>query len=234
MLSATLLHMQPSDSSSESGPRCFIIENEEQARHLANPNSVAHLVPFWGRDTTIAQAARELDRPLNSVHYRVTKLHEAGLLAVTATTARTGRPIKHYRSRAERFFVPDHLKASEDTELLLAKIQPLIHKIARGHTAASLENTTGRCLYLDDSRRLHSYRSRLNPSGDTSTSQLEAEIQIATVQYGDIYLTPEAAKTLQAELKRVIDRHTRGFKESKDANQRQYSFIAAIAPTTEK
>ncbi|CAM3464134.1 helix-turn-helix transcriptional regulator [Deinococcus saxicola] len=75
--------------------------------------------PFFGRPSTVSEAARALGRPANSVLYRVREWQRLGLLTVAHEERRRGRIIRHYRSAADHFFIPQALTPARDlTELL--------------------------------------------------------------------------------------------------------------------
>ena len=82
------------------------MQDPRAAAILADPERWKFLGPFLGRENTLSGAARELGEPLHNVKYRAGQMVEAGLLTVTREEARAGRPIRHYRSTADEFFVP--------------------------------------------------------------------------------------------------------------------------------
>lgn len=228
MLSATLLHMQQPESSREPPQSSFTARTSKQARLLLGPAYITHLIPFWGQDRTIGQAAAELQLPLNSVHYRVTKLHKAGLLTITATTKRAGRPIRHYRTTADRFIIPDQLRTSDDEHRLTAELLPIVKSIISGLTRRNAPDSTGRLLYLDEHRRLHSDSCKL--TSDTDRQPTASTEKVGAVQYGHVPLSPAAAQAFQAELKELVNRYTQTEAEASSAGRHEYSFITAIAP----
>jgi hypothetical protein len=86
--------------------RALRVTDAAAAAILADPERWQFLAPFLGRENTLSGAAGELRMPLHTVKYRVSQMVEAGLLRVTREQARAGRPIRHYRSTADAFFVP--------------------------------------------------------------------------------------------------------------------------------
>jgi hypothetical protein len=73
---------------------------------LSDPESFRYFEPFIARDRTVKEAAEAVGCNLDTMLYRVRKFLNAGLLKVTRVEKRAGRPIKHYRSTSEAFFVP--------------------------------------------------------------------------------------------------------------------------------
>src|SRR5699024_673962 len=145
----------------------YRVSDPTQARLLSDPENSRYFYPFWGRPNTTARAARELDRPVNAVHYRVERFLAAGLLEVVRIEPRHGRPVKHYRSRADAFFIPTGLGPhSDEEERFLADLTTTLEQIARGMTRRERhELTAGRCLYLDAERRIYSSACHLSHGG---------------------------------------------------------------------
>lgn len=207
----------------------FTARTREQAKLLLDPTYIGYLIPFWGQDRTISQAAAELQLPLNSVHYRVTKLHQAGLLSITATTKRAGRPIRHYRTTADRFIIPDQLRTSDDEHRLTTELLPMVKSIITGLTR-NAPDSTGRLLYLDEHRRLHSDSCKVTTDTEYDQPRTETTERVGAVQYGQVQLSPAAAQAFQAELKALVNRYTQTGTEASSAGRQEYSFITAIAP----
>lgn len=75
-------------------------------RALGTPEKLSHLVPFWRSPCSLVQASRELQVPLPRLYYWVHLLLDCGLLRVTHTEQRTGKPIKYYAVTAQAFVIP--------------------------------------------------------------------------------------------------------------------------------
>jgi DNA-binding Lrp family transcriptional regulator len=207
------------------------VSDEAQARLLSDPGSVSYLHPFWAREETVAGAAKQLGRPVNAVHYRVNKLLKAGLLQVTRAVPRHGRAIRYYRSRGDTFFIPDSLGPYPgEEERFLADIKPILERLARGLTVTTSDaSTPGRCLYLDNDRRIYSSHCHVESDGVAHTSDDPRGFSRGAAQYGTILLTEQDACSFRDELKKLVNRFTRS--ENSESNQvtREYSFITAIA-----
>lgn len=230
MLSATLLNMTVPNSSSMPKSGLFMVRNDTQAKLLENPVSVNTMLPFWQSESSIAEAARELGQSINSVHYRVGRLLDAGLLVVSRTLPRAGRPIKFYRTAAGSFLIPDRFRQSAADETLLAELGPTLVKLARGQNQAD-DKTVGRCLRLDQDCRLVSERYRTAPDGKISLGRGENADQVKSVQYGSILLSADDAALFESQLKALIDRFTRHESLRPDRGMKEYVFIAALART---
>ncbi len=92
----------------EDAPRNRLLElnNSLAARILADPEVAVLLKPFMRKPTTVKAAAEAFRLPLQTMHYRVLQMLQAGLLEVVGVEPRQGRPIKHYRATATAFQVP--------------------------------------------------------------------------------------------------------------------------------
>lgn len=207
------------------------VKDEAQARLLSDPESSRNFHPFWGREETIAGAARELGRPVNAVHYRVKKLLAAGLLSVSRTVPRHGRAIRYYRSRADAFFIPDRLASYPgEEERFLAEVGPTLERLARGLTITSANaGAPGRYLYLDDDRRIYSSRCHVGSDGVARTSDDPRDFSRGAAQYGTVLLTDQEAHSFSEELGELIDRYTRSKNSRADEATREYTFLTAIA-----
>lgn len=84
----------------------YTVTDPEQARLLSNPASLRFLEPFVARDLSVKAAAEEVGCKLDTMLYRVKTLLNAGLLRVARLEKRAGRPIRHYRSVYDAYFVP--------------------------------------------------------------------------------------------------------------------------------
>jgi len=116
----------------------------ETAALLTDPSRQRFLIPFIGRDCTVAQAAGELEVALNSLLYRVKRFQAVGLLQVVREEKRAGRAVKVYRSVADAFYVPFALTRAETLEALLLELDSplrtlLYRNIAQVMTQAEAE-----------------------------------------------------------------------------------------------
>ena len=92
------------------------VEDETQARLLSDPKSFGYFRPFLARTCTVSRAAEEVGCRLDTMLYRVRTFLKAGLLTVGRVEKRAGRPVKHYRSSHDAYFVPFSAKPFADIE----------------------------------------------------------------------------------------------------------------------
>ncbi|GEM46971.1 winged helix-turn-helix domain-containing protein [Deinococcus cellulosilyticus] len=57
------------------------------------------------RERTLSDLTEQLRTEMNGIYYRVQRLLRAGILKISRTEKRAGRPIKHYQATDESFFV---------------------------------------------------------------------------------------------------------------------------------
>lgn len=79
----------------------MVVSSTAAARILLRPEERRFLEPFLGRELSAGQAARELALPVEQLAYRVRALSAKGLLQVTRTVPRKGRPVTMYRAPTE-------------------------------------------------------------------------------------------------------------------------------------
>jgi hypothetical protein len=98
--------MTAESSGRPSAEAFYTLTDPEQARLLSNPASFRFFEPFVARERSVKAAATEVDCALDTMLYRVKTFVGAGLLRIARLEKRAGRPIKHYRSVHEAYFIP--------------------------------------------------------------------------------------------------------------------------------
>ena len=94
----------------------YTVTDPEQAQLLSNPASFRFFRPFVARERSVTAAAEEVGCNLDTMLYRVKTLLKAGLLKVSHLEKRAGRPIKHYRSAHDAYFVPFEMTPYAEVE----------------------------------------------------------------------------------------------------------------------
>lgn len=82
------------------------VTDPAQARLLSDPANFRFFEPFLARERSVAAAAEEVGCSLDTLLYRVGTFLKVGLLRVSRLEKRAGRPIKHYRSVSDAYFIP--------------------------------------------------------------------------------------------------------------------------------
>lgn len=98
--------MEDSHSGRPAADAFHRVEDDAQARMLADPGVLRYFRPFLARETTVGDAAADVDCPPATMLYRVRTFVRAGLLRVVRERPRAGRPIKVYRSAHDAYLVP--------------------------------------------------------------------------------------------------------------------------------
>lgn len=108
--------MKDENSGRASEPAFVTVRDPVQARLLTDPAALRFFEPFLARSRSASQAAAEVGCKLDTMLYRVRTFTKAGLLEVARLEPRRGRPIKHYRSSADAYFIPFDLTPYADLE----------------------------------------------------------------------------------------------------------------------
>ncbi|MER3443745.1 MAG: transcriptional regulator [Meiothermus sp.] len=186
-------------------PPMVEVRNPLAARILADPDVALWLKPFMKAELSVKEAAETLKVPLQTLHYRVEQMVEAGLLEVVGLEARRGRPIKRYRATATGFKVP------------LDLIPPRMLEDLESAVFWSRQLQEG----LERTRRLPKYRDHLTvylnehglmifgSSHEKVRPKLLGDDEPAVLSLWTIglHLTREDAKALQAELWEIYQRY---------------------------
>jgi predicted transcriptional regulator len=87
-------------------PGVHWIDDLKIAHYLLEPRHQKTLLPFMVNETTVSQVAQELDLDFRKTYSLVKRLERYGLIRTVRLEQRDGRPVKHYRATASKFFVP--------------------------------------------------------------------------------------------------------------------------------
>jgi hypothetical protein len=97
------------------------------------------LVTCGTAERSLSDLQRLLATPLPKLHYHVRRLLDAGLLTVSRTQPRAGRPVQFYRAVAERFLVPQDALPALPGDGLAAELRQLLNdELARGGEISTL------------------------------------------------------------------------------------------------
>lgn len=204
------------------------VRDPEAADALMNPVSLHQLVPFLGRDCTIARAAEETGALPNTVLKRVRRFMELDLVRILREEPRHGRSRKVYRSTADLFFVPFEATTADSLESMLAERDAYWERLLRENVVrARMEalGTWGTRVYRDARGRLQVHTA-VTP--DLNATTLDADMPAVLSSWRDsVHLDFEDAKALQRELFALLLRY-----QQKEGAQR-YIMRLGLAPVTE-
>ncbi|MBO9671335.1 MAG: helix-turn-helix transcriptional regulator [Sphingobium sp.] len=82
------------------------VEEARQAAAFQNQLRCRVLLACTLSEKTLSQLEEDIRAPLSKLHYHAERLIAAGLLVVSRSEARAGRPIRYFRAVAQRFWVP--------------------------------------------------------------------------------------------------------------------------------
>lgn len=135
-----------------------VVTDQCQARLLTDPRSTGFIYPFLARERSTAEAAVDAECPITTMAYRVRVLAEAGLLHVTRTHLRAGRPIRYYRSSHDAYRVPLAATGFTDHREQVRRIgAPIYRRITDAYSAALLRSGTAtRFITRDDNGGIYS------------------------------------------------------------------------------
>jgi hypothetical protein len=201
------------------------VADPDQARLLSDLASFRYFEPFIALERTVSEAAAEASCGVDTMLYRVRTFLKAGLLKVARVQKRAGRPIKHYRSIADAFFVPFSVTPYATLEERLAsQMEPGQRRLVASIAAVLRE--TGL-----DGRRI--YRGSTGTVWNEAAADIETPITPedpnlpAALQYGtELYLGFDEAKALQRHLHELFLH----YREREAGEGQKYLFQVALLP----
>lgn len=199
-----------------------VVTDQRQARLLTDPRSAAFIYPFLARERSTAEAAADAKCPLTTMAYRVRVLREAGLLQMTRTGRRAGRPISYYRSSQDAYRVPLAATGFTDHRDQARRIgAPIYRRITDAYSAALLRSGTAtRFITRDDNGGI--YSTDLPPHRTDKQHPLLFEDRI-------VQLTAHQAEWLCSHLDRILQE----LSERDDMNEtdrQNYAVMVAAVP----
>lgn len=212
------------------------VDDPRQAKLLSNAEGFRYFEPFLAQVCTVSQAALEVGCNLDTMFYRVKTFLEAGLLQVAHLEKRAGRPVKHYRSAHNAYFIPHSATPYADVEERLRSQMQAGHETLVRGTAKVLRHRAqeGRRVY----RRQDTGEVWQESAGDVMhefdfldpqslKSYLETYRGPVAEAFGDrLALTDEEAKAFLLELYALWFRY-----QGKGAEARQpYYFSLGLVP----
>jgi hypothetical protein len=183
------------------------IVSPEAAAFLVDATKVKHIRPFFAKESTLAEAAKELALPLANMHYWVSKMEKLGIIKQTRVVKRKGSPIKYYRTVADEFTVPlEHIPMASVEELLEQREKPYFKRAYKALVASAFNYTQGwqAHFYQDGSALMYSIVPRQGSLEDARIFSFWMPLR----------LTPEQAKTFRAELRDLQTRYTKLHEEN--------------------
>ncbi|MBO9574376.1 MAG: helix-turn-helix transcriptional regulator [Sphingobium sp.] len=167
------------------------VSDPAQAASFGNPLRCRLLVACVHEELSLSQLQKRFGVPLSKLHYHIGQLLDVGLIAVSRTQPRAGRPIRLYRAIAGKFLVPHAFLADAPGENFATELRQLLRDENDRDDELSL-------LYApaaDGNLRIRLVRSE------------DAEPARAFERWRLMKLNPGQRAALAQELSDVIERH---------------------------
>jgi hypothetical protein len=196
--------MEPPDQS-----RAHRISGRTEAAALDHPVRSRLLLACAPRERCLTELSKEIGQPLSKLHYHLGRLTGCGLLRLSRTEPRAGRPIRYYRAIAESFLISLADMAEPAAEGFSRELRRSLAEQANRRELSLLYHT-------DEAGR---FRVRMiDPDGKGRSSR-------AFDYWKVLRLTPEQRVALAAELAAVISRY-----EAPSPGGEPFFVHAAFAP----
>jgi DNA-binding transcriptional ArsR family regulator len=103
--------------------RAARVRDRKTAAALADPLKRRIVLSCVARERAIAELAGAMGMDLRQLHYHIGVLVRRGLLVVSHTRPRAGRPIKFYRASACAYFVPSEIAVEMPSAALARQME---------------------------------------------------------------------------------------------------------------
>lgn len=178
------------------------------------------LTPFFKKEVTVGEAAKQLGTDLTWTYKQVKRMEALNLLEQVGCRPRGGRPLRYYRTVAQRFRISPEAASLEETlyqlghqleRVIARKLADIIHQ--QGHFS-------GLYIYLNDADEVDMHGTFPSGSGnhEASLSPLISMWEHLSLDYTD-------AKALNEELELVLKRY-----KGKQGGQHSYILRLALVP----
>ena len=187
-----------------------VIEDPVLADLLTNPAVLNQLEPFLARECTVGEAARRTGVKPNTMLARVRRWEKLGLLQEVRQEKRAGRPIRHYRTVADAWYIPFDTTTAESLEAGLAQRDRYWEVRLRRAVVRARERQIGSWgtrIYRDSRGRLQ-FQMAVSPERNWTSLQAGQPAVLASWRDG-LHLDFDDAKELQRELFELLLRYQR-------------------------
>jgi predicted transcriptional regulator len=220
--------------------QCHVIMELAAANFLTDPRTSVLIEPFVEQESTITSASERVGISSLRMFRAVQRMENLGLIKVSKATPRRGRPQKHYRAVADRFFVPYNTIGSDTLEDFLLeqddRVRRVLFRCLSAHMQEILgdESRPGRVIRrspgtLENLGRMLAYSvANLQEANlEKPTPLLSSENSLGWSDYAAITLDRESALELRRELTALFAKY------SKPHGKQQFLFRSALAPVRE-
>jgi hypothetical protein len=176
------------------------ITNLEAATFLVSGTHVDYLLPFFEKECSLSEAAKERGVSMAKMRYWIDKMEELGLIKHTKTVTRKGSPIKYYFRVADEYKVPLSCIPTESLEELLEQKERRLVKRGYQYMAKAVVNHN--CEWY-----AHYYLENGNPTAKTKPEKGTAEDARVFSYWMMLLLKPEQSRALRSELRDIQVRY---------------------------
>ncbi|ULH13954.1 hypothetical protein MF271_01080 (plasmid) [Deinococcus sp. KNUC1210] len=187
---------------------CQVISDPAVAAFLSDPRKVTFITPFLAAESTVTGAARAMGVQGSTMLYRVRQMLRLGLLVVSRTQLRAGRPIQHYRSSADVYFVPFEVTPYATSQAQFLRRERHQHEVfAEALAVTRSRQPVGWGLHV----RRDPGGSVLIHSGPQGLIKTPIRHQSASTEplsvWSSVTLLPEAASELNSRLQALVEEY---------------------------
>ena len=207
------------------------IESSKAAKVLLDYLELKLLEPFFQEPCSVSNAAKVLSMDIKQLHYHVQHFVDLGLLKITSTEKRPGRPIKLYQTVAQGFFVPFTLANVENLEdFSIAFTKPVQQELAHGIVKALIDTIPDLVSWGINVTRDPKLGMQYFPApkpGDATLFTImvsDENFPAASDRWHYLELNHKDAKEFEKEMQALVE-----YYKGKGGNQR-YLVHTAIAP----
>jgi transposase len=179
----------------------LVVTDPAMVEVLVAPKTARFFLAFLAREVSANEVAKELEVSVSRLLYWIRRAEACGLLRVSRTERRAGRPVRYYRSVADVIFLP--ADATDETDLVQVlrlwsdPWQALfVESVVRALRRVKL---TGLRFSRSAGGRIDiKYASGPQENADLTPADMPA---IWGGWYTDLWLDPQDAKAFQLELR---------------------------------
>ena len=184
-----------------------VVRDAEQAKLLSDPKSFHFLEPFIAQTKTVTAAAQEVGCNVDTMLYRVKTFVKVELLKVDHEERRAGRPIKHYRSSSDAYFIPFEVTPYAGLEERIREMRrdnerhmvPAMARLLREY------GWEGQRIYRDPESDV--WREAALDAAALTPDLDDPRLPVGRQFFSELYLLDADARALQRELYKTWERY---------------------------
>jgi hypothetical protein len=210
------------------------VQNADVARVLTDSTQVRLLAPFFHADTTLSDAAKELNVKLTTLLYHVTKFIRLDILEVSKEEARKGKAVKYYRTTAKIFFVPFDRTPNLSLKHLITQLTQPNDEVFNREMAKMMQDVSaewGVEIFSDSPRQRDiniSFKGKDKPR--KSMNSFDPDGPALTGLTGGLHLDFATAKAFEKDLRKLLE----CYHEKQNAKEQLYYYRIGLTPVQDE